>query len=214
MSKHIFRNKPFAKMKIDKRSLSKFVKQNKGNKWIAKHFKASQRTISRRINEYGLKGIRKRGRKPFLRLKKPIKIRFKRWALTRNYIDSLNSLYHFLNIQYPPTKYVSTYTLVCSDRQANPKGKFTTCSVYYVALQSEAYFLYTIQYRYSETGVSFNEIYHYFSNNAMDMLRLSLERTDIEIIDLTAFHFTLKSSLPQPVVAYAKSLPQRKASHG
>ena len=209
MTKPNFRNKPFVKRKIDKRSLSKFVKQNKGNKWIAQHFKVSQRTVCRRIKEHGLTGIRKKGRKPLLKVRKPIKLRFKRWTLTKKYIDSLNNQFRFLNIQYPPTKYVNTYTLVCSDRKANPRGKFTTSSVYYVALQSEAYFLYAIKYRYSEQGVSFNEIYHYFSNNAMDMLRLSLEGTDIEIIDLVAFHFTLKSALPHPVVAYAE-----KAFHG
>jgi hypothetical protein len=209
MKKTSSKNKPFVKRKIDKRSLSKFVKQNKGNKWIAHHFRVSPRTISRRIKECNLKGIRKKGRKPFFKIRKPIKIRFKRWTLTKKYIDSLNSSYHFLNIQYPPTKYVNTWSFVCSDHKANPRGKFTTSSVYYVALQSEAYFLYAVQYRYSEQGVSFSEIYHYFSNNAMDMLRLSLEGTDIEIIDLVAFHFTLKSGLSQPVVAYAE-----KGFHG
>jgi hypothetical protein len=85
------------------------------------------------------------------------------------------------------------------------------------------YFLYAIQYRYSEEGVSFDEIHHYFSNNAMSMLQLSLERTDIEIIDLAAFHFTYKTEKTEPIIAYTNKFSERlkrkiprkgKRSHG
>jgi uridylate kinase len=55
------------------------------------------------------------------------------------------------------------------------------------------HFLYTIQYRYSEDPVSSDETRHYFSNNAMNMLQLSLEGQDIEVIDLVAFHLTNKT---------------------
>jgi hypothetical protein len=224
MKDRVLRNKAFLKKKIPRGLLSKFVKRNKATKWIAQYFKVSQRTIYRRIKEYGLKGLRPKGKKLI-----PKKVRripkLRGWVLASKYIDSLDRQYHFLNVQYLPTKYVNTYSLTCSDHKRNPKGKFTTCTVYYVALESAMYFLYAIQYRYSEEGVSFDEIYHYFSNNAMDMLRLSLEGKDIEIIDLVAFHFMFKPEEMKPVIVYTDRFSEkleraearkrkRKRSHG
>ena len=206
--KHKTINKAFVKKKIDKRLLRKFVRQNKATKWIAKYFKVSRRTIYRRIKEYGLKGLRKKGRKPSPKKLRKIR-KLKGWVLTKKYIDNLDRQYHLLNIQYPPTKYVNTHTLTCSDHKRNPKGKFTTCTVYYIALESAMYFLYAIQYRYSEDPVTYDEIHHYLSNNAISMLQLSLEGTDIEIIDLVAFHFTFKTEETKPVIAYTKKFSER-----
>ena len=208
MQEHVLRNKSFAKKKIDKRLLSKLVKRNKATKWLAQYFKVSPRTIYRRIKEYGLKGIRPKGKKPLPKKIRKIK-KLKGWILTKKYIDNLDKQYRFLNIQYPPTKYVNTHTLTCSDHKRNPKGKFTTCTVYYIALESAMYFLYAIQYRYSEDPVTYDEIHHYFSNNAISMLQLSLEGTDIEIIDLVAFHFTFKTEETEPVIAYTKKFSER-----
>jgi transposase len=208
MKKRVLRNKAFAKKKIPKGLLSKFVKRNKATKWIAHYFKVSSRTIYRRIKEYGLKGLRPKGKKPsakkIRKIKKP-----RGWVLTKKYIDNLDRQYQFLNIQYPPTKYVNTYTLTCSDHKRNPKGEFTTCTVYYIALESAMHFLYAIQYRYSEDPVTYEEIHHYFSNNAMDMLRLSLEGREIEIVDLVAFHFTYKTETKEPVIAYTSEFSER-----
>jgi hypothetical protein len=184
------------KLKISKRSLAKFVKQQKATKWIAHYFKVSERTIYRRIKLYGLKGIRKRGRKPFA-VEIPIVEKPRIWILTKEYIDKLTQIYHFQNIQYPPTKYINAQTHVCSNAQHNPKGKFSTCTVYYIALESKLFFLYTVQYRYSEKGVTFKEIYSYFRENAFDMLSMSLENTGIEVIDIVAFHFFSKSRKPK-----------------
>jgi hypothetical protein len=71
------------------------------------------------------------------------------------------------------------------------------------------YFLYAIQYRYSEDPVTYDEIHHYFSNNAISMLQLSLEGKDIEIIDLVAFHFTNKTGEIAPVIAYTNKFSDR-----
>jgi hypothetical protein len=224
MKERVLRNKAFPKKKIPKGLLSKLVKRNKATKWIAQYFKASPRTVYRRIREYGLKGLRPKGKKPL-----PKKIgklgKLKGWVYTKKYIDNLDRQYCFLNIQYPPTTYVNTYTLTCSDHKRNPKGQFTTCGIYYIALESAMHFLYTMQYRYSEDPVSYDEIHHYFSNNAMNMLQLSLEGKDIEIIDLVAFHFTNKTGEIAPVIAYTNkfsdrlnrtkpSSRKRKRSHG
>jgi hypothetical protein len=200
--KHKTLVKAFGKKKIGKRLLSKFVRQNKSTKSIARYFKVSERTVYRRIKQYNLKGIRTKGKKPFTRIRKPFKLKFKPWVLTKEYVDKLNRTYHFQNIQYPPTKYVHTTTLVCSDTKRNPKGTFTTCSVYYVGLESKVYFLYAIRYRYSDKSTSFESIFNYFSNNARDMVSLSLEKTDIELVDIAAYHFTNITGKPVPQIGY------------
>jgi len=190
------------RVKIPKRLLAKFVKQNKATKWIAHYFKVSERTVYRRIKEYGLKGIRKRGRKR-LAVEIPIVEKPRIWIPTKEYIDELNKIYHFQNINYPPTKYINAQTRVCSNTRYNPKGKFTNCTVYYIAYVSKLFFLYNVQYKYSEQGVSFDEIYNYYRENAFDMLTLSLEGTDIEVIDIIAFHFFFKPKEPKIFEGYA-----------
>ena len=190
------------RVKIPKRLLAKFVKQNKATKWIAHYFKCSERTIYRKIKEYGLKGIRKRGRKRFA-VEIPIVEKPRIWIPTKEYIDELNKIYHFQNIVYPPTKYVNAQTGICSNAKHNPKGKFTTCTVYYIALESKLFFLYPIQYRYSDKGVSLEEIYNYFRENAREMLALSLENTGIEVVDIIAYHFTEKPLEPKIFEGYA-----------
>jgi hypothetical protein len=72
-----------------------------------------------------------------------------------------------------------------------------------VALESKLFFLYAIQYRYSEQGVSLSEIYNYFKKNAYDMLSLSLENTGIEVVDIIAYHFTAKQLEPKIFEGYA-----------
>jgi len=48
---------------IPKAELQRFVEQNRSTLAIAKQYAVSSRTITRRIKDYGLKGIRPRGRK-------------------------------------------------------------------------------------------------------------------------------------------------------
>ena len=201
------------KLKISKRLLARFVKQNKTTRFIAGYFKISERTIYRKIKQHGLRGIRKHGRKPFVK-EIPVVEKPRLWIPTKEYIDSLTRIYRFQNIQYPVTKYVNARTRVCSNAQHNPKGKFTTCTIYYVALESKLFFLYPIQIRYSEKGVSFNEIYHYFSNNAIDILRLRLEPTGIEVIDIVAFHFTFKTGEPQAFIGYTDAFRKKDIHSG
>lgn len=193
---------PRKRIEIPKRLLAKFIKQNKATKWIAHYFKCSERTIYRKIKEYGLKGIRKRGRKRFA-VEIPIVEKPRIWIPTKEYIDKLNEIYHFQNIVYPPTKYVNAQTGICSDAQHNPRGKFTTCTIYYIALESKLFFLYPIQYRYSDEGVTLEEIYNYFRENALDMLALSLENTGIEVVDIIAYHFTKKPLEPKVFEGFA-----------
>lgn len=179
------------KLKLTKRILKRFVKDNKSTRFIAHYFHVSQRTIYRRIKKWNLKGIRPLGRKK-IPIVKPISIP-EGWVTSASYINKLNQQYHFVNITYLPTKYVNTNTRVCSNRKQNPKRKFTICTVYYVAFESQLYFLYPIQIKYSRKPVSFDEIYHFISNRAFDLIKAKLKTSDILVVEIVAFHFFRKN---------------------
>lgn len=185
------------KSKLTKKVLRKFIKQNKSTKFIAHYFHVSERTLYRRIRKWNLKDIRAKGRKK-IPIVKPIPIP-RGWVTSASYINKLNKQYHFTNITYLPTKYVNTDTRVCSNKKGNPKGKFVSCTLYYVAYESQLYFLYPMKIKYSRKSVSFNEIYHYFSNRSFDLLKAKLKNTTIEPIDLVALHFIAKTeeSIPE-----------------
>lgn len=177
---------------ISKRLLKKFIKQNKPTRFIAGFFKVSERTIYRRIKKHGLKGIRKVGKKP-LPILKPISIP-KGWITANSYINKLNRQYYFRNITFLPTRYINTDTLVCSNRKKEPKRKFTICTVYYVAFESQLYFLYPIQIKYSRKPVSFDEIYYYVKNRSYDLITAKLRGSGIEVVEIVAYHFYIKSN--------------------
>lgn len=178
------------KHKLTKKLLRRFITQNKSTRFIAHYFHVSQRTIYRRVKKWNLKGIRPKGRKP-IRVVKPIPIP-KGWVTSSSYIKKLDRQYHFRNITYLPTRYVNTDTRVCSNRKRNPKRKFASCTVYYVAFESQLYFLYPLQINYSREPVSFNEIYHFISNRAYDLLNTKLKASGIEVIEVVALHFFTK----------------------
>lgn len=184
------------KVEISKSELEKFVRQNKPTRFIAGYYGVSERTIYRRIAEYGLKGIRPRGPKPRVVKPKPPK-RPLAWIPTKEYIDRLNETYHFFNINYPGTKYVNPQTLVFSNRRRNPIGKFTTVGIYLVGLHSEIYFLYRTGFRYSVEPVPFEEIYEWAKANAYDMLETSMLNTGIIVEDVVGFTFYEATEKPE-----------------
>jgi len=179
------------RLKLTKKVLRKFVKQNKSTKFIAHYFRVSERTLYRRIQKWNLKGIRPKGRKK-IPIVKPIPIA-RGWITSASYIKNLNKQYHFRNITYLPSRYVNTDTRVCSNRKENPKTKFGSCTVYYVAFESQLYFLYPMQISYSRKRVSFNEIYYFISNRAYDLLNAKLRGSGIEVIEIVGFHFFSKT---------------------
>ncbi len=200
------------KTDIPRALLAKFLRQGKATKWIAFYFKVSPRTVNRRVAQYGLKGKRRRGPKKRIKAKPKLK-KPNEWVPTRRYIDKLDEHYHFQNITYPPTRYVNPKTRVASDIQANPKGRFSSVTVYYVGRESELFFLYPIQYSYREEGVSFREIYRFFTENISDMLSLSLQDKDIEVIDIIALHFFMQTGTPV-VEAFKTKAPSKSTSTG
>ena len=184
--------------KITKRELGKFVRQGKTTNAIAKYYSASQSTIKRKIKEYGLVGIRKKGRKPLVKRPKPRKPK-REWIPTRKYIDGLNKVYHFINIAYPPFKYTNPKTLVCSNRKGNPKGKFTTVGAYFIVEQSDVYFVNYARIRYSGKPVDFNEIYAWAKENMEDILAVQFQRASFVVERIIALTFLLPESKPEKI---------------
>jgi len=183
-----------------KHELKKLLKQQKSTKALARYYGVSKSTIGRRIKHYGLTGLRKKGRKPLV--KKPKFPRPKaKWVLTRKYIDDLNKSYHFLNIQYPAFKYINPKTLVCSDRKGNPKGKFTTVGAYFIAEQSDVYFINYSRIRYSDKPVSLDEIYTWAKENIFDALSVQFQRASFSFERIIAYTFLLPERKPKVIKA-------------
>ena len=190
--------------RITKRELKRFVKQNKTTKALAKYFKVSPSTIKRKIKQFGLTGVRKRGRKPFVkrpRFPKPVR----EWIETRKYIDELNKVYRVVNIQYPPFKYINPKTLVCSGRKGIPKGKFTSVGAYFIVEQSDVYFVNYSRIRYSDKPVDFDEIYAWAKDNMLDILSEQYRRASFVIERIIAFTFLLPERKPKKIRTEVRS---------
>jgi hypothetical protein len=185
--------------KITKRELQRLLKQEKTTNAIAKYYRVSQSTINRKIREHGLTRIRKKGKK---RLVKPRPTMPKaKWIETKKYINDLNKAYRFINIICPPFKYVNTKTLVCSDRKANPKGKFTTVGVYFIVEQSDVFFINYSRIRYSDKPVNFDEIYEWLKENIEDILSVQFQKAAFVIEKIIAFTFLLPEKKPKAIKA-------------
>jgi len=192
LRKQIAAKKP--RVRFPEGELRKFVEQNRSTKAIARYYKVSPRTVSRRIKQYGLKGLRPKGRKPIAekpRAPKPREV----WITTKEYFDRLHRAYHFISIRYPAVRYINPKTLVCSNTRSNPKGKFTTVGIYYIVEESNVYFIYQTRIRYSEEPVPFEEIYNWVKDNALDMVTVLVPR-DVFVVDVIAF--TFMGSKPKP----------------
>lgn len=183
-------------LRVSKKELAKYVKQNKSTKAIAFRFKVSERTVYRRIKEYELKGIRPTGRKPLVKRLKLIKLK-EEWIDTKRYIDRLNEEYHFINIQYPPFRYINPKILVCSNEKANPRGKFTTVGIYYIAIESAVYFLFVMSVQYNTKAVPFSRIYGWATQNAFDIILENTRGLGITVEKVVALTFTNPQKKPR-----------------
>lgn len=186
--------------RITKQELKRFLKQDKKTEAIARYYRVSESTIKRKIREYGLKGLRKRGRKSSVerpRFPKPVR----EWIPTQKYIDKLNKIYRFGNIAYPRFKFINPRTLVCSDRKRNPRGKFTTVGAYFIVEQSDVYFINTTQIRYSDKPVDFDEIYAWAKENMPDILAEQYRRAPFVIERIIALTFLSPERKPKVIKA-------------
>jgi excisionase family DNA binding protein len=186
--------------KITKRELQRFLRQDKTTKAIAKYYRVSRSTVNRKIREHGLTGLRKKGKKRLVKRPASPKPRVK-WIETRKYINDLNKAYHFINIIYPPFKYVNSKTLVCSDKKANPKGKFTTVGIYFIVAQSDVFFINYSRIRYSDKPVNFDEIYEWLKENIEEILSVQFQKAAFAIEKIIAFTFLSPEKKPKAIKA-------------
>jgi len=200
LSREVRRLKSRRPRKITKRELQRFLKQDKTTKAIAKHYRVSESTVNRKIRGYGLTRLRKRGRKPPVKRPSPPRSRAK-WIETKKYINDLNKAYRFINIICPPFKYINPKTLVCSDKKANPKGKFTTVGVYFIVEQSDVFFINYSRIRYSEKPASFDEVYEWLKENIEDILGVQFQKAAFAIEKIIAFTFLLPEKKPKAIKA-------------
>jgi transposase len=185
----------FRRLDVPRQALSTQVKAGKTNKELARIFNVSERTISRRVNEYGLKGMRKRGaRKQATRAEKK-----EQWVSVEKHFDALNRKYHFVNVLYPHTRYINPKTNVCSDAKENPRGSFTTVGIYYIAQNSGVHLMYRTRIRYSDEPVPFDEIYQWIKRNGKDILYNSWLENQLTVIDIVGYTFINPQDKPERV---------------
>jgi hypothetical protein len=184
---------------ITKSEVKDFLKKGKRRKAIARYYKVSVRTVSNYIKKYGLVGTSRQGRPP--RPKEPYKIQIKRkgrtWIQVETYISKLNKEYQFVNIQYPPYRYINQRTLVCSSQTRNPRGKYTTVGIYFIVYVSSVYFLYTTSIRYTTKPVSFKEIYNWINANVQAILEESFP--NYYIVQVVAYTFSRPKKKPKVI---------------
>lgn len=185
------------KIVLSKRSLSKSVREGLTDKQLAETFNVSERTISRRIKEYGLKGLRPYGKRPL----KP------EWILTSEYIKQIKRKYHPVTAQTPKQKFVNTFDFVCSKRREYPRGKYFAYSVYFIVNYSEYLryiFVRTIQY--SDKPVPFKEIRDFALRKTPEILSKMFYHADYWVGDLIAFEFHTKKEHSIILPEYKTSL--------
>lgn len=182
---------------IPRAELEKLVRQNKSTRAIMQYFKVSPRTITRRISEYGLNGLRPQGRKPKPKAPKKPRVRVQ-WISMRRYYNRLDKEYNFANINIPPRKWINPQTLVASNSKANPEGDFTTVGIYYIVEQSNVYLIYALSIRYSTDPVPFDIIYNWVYPRAYDIVAEHAPR-EAFVVDVIALTFELTSSKPDKI---------------
>ena len=167
---------------IPKKKLERLVRRNLSTKEIARRLKISPRTVTRRIKEYRLKGIRPRGRKPIILIG---------WVNTKDYIEKLDQKYHFAegskSIPYP---YINTRTLVCSNRKENPKGKFNIVQTYFIVSYDKIYVIFDHSFMYREKAVPFKQIYSWSKRHALDNLKRIFRRAKFSIEKIIGYGFS------------------------
>ena len=174
------------KILISKKTLRKLVKENKSNVEIARTLGVSKRTITRRIKEYKLKGLRPKGRKP-----KP------EWIPLSEYMNKLDKQYRFQRVTYPPFQYINVETQVCSNQKANPKGKFSLVGLYFIVSYDKTNLIFYHTFFYREKPVSFREIYAWAKEYAFDMLLTMFARAKFMVEKIVAYTFLKPTKITQ-----------------
>jgi len=185
---------------ISERDLRSFLKQARTRKAISKHYRISESKLDRYIRKYRLGHLVRKGRRPTP--KRPDKIEpkviVKTWIPVKNYIRSLDAEYHFVNINYPPMRYINQRTLICSNQKRNPTGLFTTAGIYTIVYVSNVYFLFSLSIRYSQQPRPFKEIYEWVSAAAPAILEESYHSA-YYVVRIIAYTFSRPKRKPRAV---------------
>jgi len=182
------------RINIPRSELEAFIKQNKSTQAIAQHYRVSPRTITRRIKEYELTGLRPKGRKIVPKAPKIPRIRSK-WLSMRYYYNRLDKEYHFANIKAPPRKRINPQTLATTNTKTNPDGKYTTVGIYFIVQQSDVYLVYTLSIRYTTEPVPFKHIYDWVYPRVHDIVA---EHAPHEAFVVDVIALTFENTLGKP----------------
>jgi hypothetical protein len=167
---------------ISKRSLGKSVREGLTDKQLADKFKVSERTISRRIKEYNLKGLRPYGK----RLLKP------EWILTSIYIKRIKRIYRPIYTQTPNKRYINTKDKICSNNTNYPKEKYFSFSTYFVVNYDGVRQIFMRAIQYSEKSMPFKEIKEYALRKSYEILSKMFYKAPFWIEEIIAYEFLTK----------------------
>jgi hypothetical protein len=184
-----------------RKELERYLKQGKKLEAIAHHFKVSKSTVSRLVKSFGLRKLVSKGRPPLPPKPEETKPpRFKRaWLPTRDYLDRFNQQYRFANIAYPPYRWVNPNTLVNSPTPRNPRGKFTTVGVHFIAHASGVNFLFTTGIRFTEEPRSFKDALAFAQEHAESILEDQYAKSGWFVVKVVAYSFTTGETKPEVI---------------
>jgi hypothetical protein len=181
--------------------LERFLKQGKKLEAIAHHFGVSKSTVSRLVKEFGLRKLIRKGRPPLP--SKPEQVRpprFKRgWLPTRAYIDRFNRQYGLANIAYPPYRWVNPNTLVNSPRRHNPRGRYTTVGVHFIAHASGVNFLFTTGIRFTDEPRSFKDSLAFAQEHAESILEDQYAKSGWFVVKVVTYSFARTDTKPEVI---------------
>ena len=190
-------SKRVQRITISRDKLEELVRLNRSTREIAEFFKVSPRTITRRISEYSLKGLRPQGRKPAPKAPRRRRARAE-WISMRSYYNKLDKQYDFANKNIPPRKWINQETIVASNTKSNPKGSYTTVGIYYIVQQSDVYLVYALSIRYTSDPVPFDNIYHWVYPRAYDIVAEHAPR-EAFVVDVIALTFEKTDPKPEKI---------------
>lgn len=174
--------KRFVKVPISRKRLEKWIHQNLSTKEIAKRCRVSERTITRRIKEYKLKGIRPPGRKP----KEP------EWELVKRYMGKVITRVKPVYYRTPIRKYINTKDLVCSNKRKYPKGKYCAVCFYYVLSYDRSTYIHMRSIQYREKGVPFKVIREWTITSGYEELERQVQFGKYTLEEIIAYEFLRK----------------------
>jgi len=183
--KEIVKVRRIRKIRIPRRTLRKYIREKLTIKEIGAKFGVSKRTISRRIKEYGFKGLLPKGKRP-----KPIPIE---WIMIEEYYKKLHEEYTIKGISAETSaKYVHEKELVFNYEPEFPKEKYNACMFYYLANYDGLYVLMNRIVRYGKKNVGFKEIHEWAKRSGMYHLQKMFYKASFWVSEIVGYQYLSK----------------------